>query len=103
MIAVETGRMKNSLFLEDVAPNERNALFAHPFNYYEVSSSLQPCSARALTTTSFTVPLLSTEHRRLVYRATITSLHWSQMRMQMAKTLFQYPQWTHAVQRHPSS
>lgn len=98
--------MKNSLSREDVAQNERNAQFKHTLYYDKVSFSLQSYDSHALTTTSCTVSLPPMEQRRLVYRVTINTLHWSQMTMQMTirmmKTLSQYPQWMHAVQRHPS-
>ena len=76
MIAVETGRMKNSLSRGDLAQNERTAIFAwQTFSYDEVSSGLRSFGAYPLTTTSFTVALPPTEQRRLVYRATVNTLH----------------------------
>ena len=108
MIAVESGRMKNSLSRGDLAQNERTAVSAwQTFYYDEVSSRLMSFYAHPLTTTSFTVALPPTEQRRLVYRATVNTLHQNQMTMQMTiqmlKIRSQSPQWKHAVQRHPNS
>ena len=67
--------MKNSLSQEKVPQNERNAMFAHTLRYDEVSSGLQYYGPHALTTTSVTVSLQSTERRRLVYQTTVNTLY----------------------------
>ena len=120
MIAVETKRMENCLSRRDLAQNERTAISEwQTFYFTRVGSALKSFCAHPLTTTSPIVGLRTIEQRRLVYRATINTLHWSQMtirltmhmRMQMTiriavqmlKILSQYPQWRHAVQRHPNT
>ena len=75
MVAVEAGRMKNSLSRKDLAQNERNALCTHTVYYDTVSSSLQSYNSCALTTTSFIVSLPPTEQGWLVYWATVNTLH----------------------------
>ena len=75
MIAVETGRMKNSLSRRDIAQNERTAISAwQTFSYLRVSSSLKSFCAHPLTIISPTVALPTIEQRRLVYRATVSTL-----------------------------